>query len=253
MEPTNLSYIELWILISAIIFGRYFVVAGIGYGYFYRWNKQQWSHRKIQKRYPGTRQVRREIVYSLSTLLMYTAGAWLFLDWLEKGLTLRYHEIQEFGWGYLILSFLIMLFLHDTYFYWTHRLMHHKALFRWTHQTHHSFTNPTPWCSFAFHPLEAFVSMGIIPIIVFCMPWHYYALLGFISFMTFYDVYIHLGFHLPGFRKLSSLQNTAALHDLHHSHVHGNYGLYFTLWDHLMGTYRPGPEAQKSRTPVTIS
>ena len=252
METGNLSYTEIWGLITAVIFLRYFLVAGISYGYFYHWKRGEWSYRKIQTQYPGIRQVWKEIKYSLRTLLIYAGGSWFFLGWLEKGLTLRYQEVPEFGWGYLIVSFLIMIFLHDTYFYWTHRLMHHKAFFSWTHRTHHLFTNPSPWCSFAFHPWEAFVSMGIIPIIVFCMPWHYYALLAFISFMTLYDVYIHLGFHLPGFRN-PHLQNTAALHDLHHSHVKGNYGLYFTLWDRLMGTYRPGLEVQKDASTVTIS
>jgi len=38
------------------------------------------------------------------------------------------------GWLYLPLSGLIYLFIQDTWFYFTHRIMHHRKLFKWTHE-----------------------------------------------------------------------------------------------------------------------
>jgi lathosterol oxidase len=227
-----------WLVITGIILVRYFLIAGASYGYFYWWKREDWSENKLQSAFPGKRKIFLEIGLSLRTLLIYSAAAWFFLDWLLAGKTLHYAEVDTFGWGYLTGSFLGMVFLHDTYFYWTHRLMHHPRLFRWMHRTHHCFQNPTPWCAFAFHPFEALVSMGIIPLIVFFIPWHYYAFGAFITFMSFYDVYIHLGFRLPGSSRLR-LSYTPQLHDLHHSGSPGNYGLYFTFWDRLMNTYQP--------------
>jgi sterol desaturase/sphingolipid hydroxylase (fatty acid hydroxylase superfamily) len=32
---------------------------------------------------------------------------------------------------------------------------------------------------------------------------------------------------------------TTSHHDLHHTDVKGNYGLYFTFWDRFMGTEHP--------------
>ena len=32
--------------------------------------------------------------------------------------------------------------------------------------------------------------------------------------------------------------NTSVSHNLHHQYFKGNYGLYFTIWDRLMGTMR---------------
>ena len=241
MALQDFTYWNYWLIISAVIFARYFLIAGISYYYFYHWKKDLWSSRKLQGYYPSKSQVKAEIRYSMGTLLIYSFGAWAFLYWLQNDLTLHYTEVDSYGWGYLFLSFILMILLHDAYFYWTHRLMHHKHLFRWTHGTHHIFKNPTPWCAFAFHPFEAILSMGIIPLIVFFMPWHYYSFIAFISFMTLYDVYIHLGFELPGIAK-RSLNNTSALHDLHHEKISGNYGLYFTFWDRIMNTYHPYPK-----------
>ena len=32
--------------------------------------------------------------------------------------------------------------------------------------------------------------------------------------------------------------NTSVNHNLHHQYFKGNYGLYFTFWDRMMGTIR---------------
>ena len=227
-----------WLGITGVILLRYLLIAGGSYAYFYCWKRETMSENKLQSAFPETRQVVLEIAYSFRTLLIYSAASWFFLDWLLAGKTMHYSEVETYGWGYLIGSFFVMVLLHDTYFYWTHRIMHHPRLFRWTHRTHHHFSNPTPWCAFSFHPIEAFISMGIIPLIVFFIPWHYYAFGTFITFMNLYDVYIHLGYRIPGSHRLR-LNYTAELHDLHHTGNPGNYGLYFTLWDRLMKTYQP--------------
>ena len=237
MELSDWSREALWAGVTGVIFLRYLLMAGIPYWYFYGFKAKSWRLRKLQAAYPPARQISREIIFSLRSLLIYSAGAWIFLGWILEGRTLRYARVEEFGWGYLALSFAAMLILHDAYFYWTHRLMHHRALFKWTHRTHHAFHNPSPWCAFAFHPAEAILSMGIIPLIVFVIPWHYYAFIAFLSVMTLYDVYIHLGFRLLP-QHPSGISYTPDLHDWHHRRSRGNYGLYFTFWDRWMRTFR---------------
>jgi sterol desaturase/sphingolipid hydroxylase (fatty acid hydroxylase superfamily) len=135
-----------------------------------------------------------------------------------------------------------MVLMHDTYFYWTHRLMHIPWLFRWIHATHHRSTNPTPWAAFSFHPGEAIIEAGIIVLIVITIPCHPWAIGVFLLYMTTITVMGHLGYEIfpSRFRKSSigQLQNTATNHDVHHRHSRYNYGLYFTFWDRLMGTHR---------------
>ena len=84
--------------------------------------------------------------------------------------------------------------------------------------------------------LDNIISIGIIPIIIFLIPFHQFALIIFITFLTVYNVIIHLGFSVPLFSPFK-YQNTSRNHDFHHFTSHGNYGLYFTFWDRMMGTY----------------
>jgi len=243
MDFRQLDGFTLWIIASAVFILRYLLLAGIPYMICYHWQRDRWSVRKIQPSFPGRRQIRDEILQSTRTLMLYGIGAGVFAYWIENGYTRVYAELNEYGYGYFFLSILLMLLLHDAYFYWTHRLLHTRYLFRFVHRVHHRHKSPTPWSSFSFHPVEAFLSMGIMPLIIFLMPWHHYALIIFATVMTLYDIYIHLGVSIAN-RRLLKWQNTTCDHDLHHQGVRANYGLYSTVWDHLMGTYsapgRPG-------------
>ncbi|NNJ89625.1 MAG: sterol desaturase family protein [Eudoraea sp.] len=234
------STFQLWLLVSGLLVLRYVLVAGIPFLFFYVLSGKKLHSKKIQAQHPATIKIFKEIVYSFLSLFIYGLGIWIFVYWMEQGVTLRYNTIPEYGIGYFFISLGLMIVLHDTYFYWTHRLIHHRYLFKYVHKVHHQFTNPTPWSAFSFHPLEAIISMGIIPIIIFCIPWHQSALITFVTFMTFYDVYIHLGFDLKQLR-MGHWQNTAVDHNYHHQNARVNFGLYFTVWDQLMNTYKKLP------------
>ncbi len=237
------SSLELWLLVSLLFVIRYLILAGIPFLFYYVLIEKKVRGKKIQKKRPDKKQISKEILYSLVSLLLYGTGIWLFLDWLQSGITLHYGAISDYGIAYFIVSFLLMVIIHDTYFYWTHRLIHHRKLFPLVHKVHHQFTNPTPWAAFSFHPLEAIISMGVIPVIIFCIPWHQNALIVFVTFMTLYDVYIHLGYNIEQL-YLGKWQNSAADHNYHHQNARVNYGLYFTFWDRLMGTYKKSKKTQ---------
>jgi len=232
----DLTDFEAMLFATIFFIGRYVLIAGTMYSVFYLIFKTRFLQQKIQKKWPKRTQIRSEIGYSLGTFAIFGSAIWLFIRWNNSGYTMRYEAIETFGKFYFVVSILLMVIVHDAYFYWSHRLMHHKWVFPYVHRLHHRFQAPTPWAAFALHPLESMLSLGIIPIIIFCIPYHPYALLCFISFMTLYNVYIHLGYHL-GEMSGTSIRNTTEDHDYHHKKGHGNYGLYFTYWDRLMGTY----------------
>ncbi len=236
MDFHNLSAIEATVYATLFFIGRYLLIAGILYAIFYGIFKTRFVHQKIQKRWPKEAEIRAEIGYSLLTFVLFGSAIWLFVRWSDSGTTLRYEAIATYGMPYFVLSIVLMVLAHDAYFYWTHRLMHHKWVFPYVHRVHHGFHSPTPWAAFAFHPFESILSFGIIPIIICCIPYHRYALLCFVTFMNLYNAYIHLGYHL-GQSPKASLRNTTEDHDYHHKKGHGNYGLYFTFWDKMMGTY----------------
>lgn len=151
--------------------------------------------------------------------------------------------MNDYGTIYFILAFPLMILMHDTFFYWAHRGMHNPWLFKKIHLVHHKSTNPSPWASYAFHPLEAIVESMIFVIFLLTIPIHPIHLMVFFVFSLVYNVYGHLGFELypKGFSKhwFGKWMNTSVSHNLHHQYFKGNYGLYFTIWDRLMGTLRP--------------
>lgn len=231
-----------WDVILLLILIRYLAVAGIFFFVYYFWKKQAWSFLKIQSRFPQTIDYLREVGYSFLTVLIFAAIGYLVFFSSMRSYTLVYYDISDYGMGYFIISIALMLLLHDTYFYWTHRAMHHRLVYRWFHKVHHLSTNPSPWAAYAFHPLEAIVEAGIVVLIVFVMPSHPMAVGLFLLIMMVYNVYGHLGYELypKGFSKstVGKWINTSVNHNQHHQFFVGNYGLYFLWWDRWMGTLR---------------
>ena len=110
--------------------------------------------------------------------------------------TTFYEKISDYGLAYAVLAFPLMVFMHDAYFYWMHRIMHHPKLFRLFHLVHHKSSNPSPWAAYAFHPLEAVAESMIFAIFLFTIPVHPIHLMLFFIFSLSYSVYGHLGFEL---------------------------------------------------------
>lgn len=227
-------------LVLANVVLRYLLFAGGAYLFFYVWRRRQWLARRIQPHFPTDKQLRQEIGYSMLTAVIF-AGIFLLVFWLRKlGYTQMYADVQTYGWPYLVLSVGLLILLHDTYFYWSHRLMHHRRVFKYVHRVHHLSHNPSPWAAYAFHPLEAVIEAGILPLAVFVLPVHPLALAIFGVYTLTFNVIGHLGYELlpPRLHRhwLGRWQNTGTHHNLHHQLVKGNYGLYFNFWDTWMGT-----------------
>ncbi|MEL7003932.1 MAG: sterol desaturase family protein [Bacteroidota bacterium] len=241
------SLLEMTKMMFTMNFLRYFMVTTPAYIIFYVLFKRKWAQKKIQKAFPKGSDYQREVVYSLITILIFVGIALIVFATPLSGFNLRYHSIDDYGWGYWFLSIILMIILHDTYFYWTHRAMHHKSLFKYFHLVHHKSTNPSPWASYAFHPLEGVVEAAVIFPIVFLIPFHTSAIAVFLLFMMTYNVYGHLGYELypKGFNKhpIGKWLNTSVNHNQHHKFFTGNYGLYFLFWDRIMGTIRDDYDA----------
>jgi lathosterol oxidase len=237
-----MQFSEYWRMLERIG-TRYFIVAGIFFLLFYILLRNKVHYKKIQNRFPKPSDYGREIGYSLMTILIFAAVPFLIVKNPHiVPYTTYYTRIREHGWVYFILAFPLMFLMHDSYFYWTHRLMHQKSLFRIFHLVHHESVNPSPWAAYSFHPLEALVEAGIFPVFLFTIPIHPLHLMIFFFLMILYNVYGHLGYELypKQFNRhpIGKWINTSVSHNLHHQYFKGNYGLYFTFWDRAMGTIR---------------
>jgi lathosterol oxidase len=234
-------FIAVWPTIFAFDLSRYLVAAG-GLAFALAIFARRIAHRRIQTKKATAGDVRREIVYSLATVLIFSLIGFGVLVGSQRGVFNVYGGDWP-GPGRQLAELLAIVVLHDAYFYWAHRAMHHRLLFRRFHLLHHKSHTPTPWAAYAFAPLEAVVEAGILPLAAVLMPMHELTVLIFVTHMIVRNVIGHAGFEVfpHSWLRVPLLRavTTTTHHDLHHSHSGYNYGLYFTWWDRWMGTEHP--------------
>lgn len=231
---------ELFKYILLSDFLRYFITAGSGYVLFWILLKRRWEHRNIQKKQFKRSRIWFEFRHSMYTIVIFALIGWALVTAKNAGYTQMYDEVAECGLLWLMTSIVLMIVLHDTWFYWTHRFMHLPVVFKHVHLVHHRSTNPSPWAAYSFHPIEAVIEAGIFPLIVFSIPAHGFALMTFLIYMIIRNVQGHLGIEiLPRWfisNRWLNWHTTTTHHDLHHRDFNGNFGLYFTFWDRWCGT-----------------
>lgn len=221
------------IAMTLIIAIRYFVSSGVFAWLTERVRPDHYANLKPQ--------IGREIRWSLLSAAIYgfPAGmvAW---GWQNAGWTRIYTDIDAFPLWYLPLSLLIYLILHDSWFYWTHRLFHRPDWFRLAHAVHHDSRPPTAWAAMSFHPLEAISGAVVIPVLVLLIPIQVSILGLVLLIMTIMGVTNHMGWEVfPRWLvqgRLGQWLITATHHEKHHELYKGNYGLYFRFWDKICGT-----------------
>lgn len=240
--PTNplIQYLLLFLLMWAIIFFRYILIAGFFHLYFFKLKAQAFKAKRISTKLRKENQTKKEVISSfLSSGLFAIGGVFLIHLW-TNNYSLVYNDIHEYGIPYLFLSAIGFLLLHDTYYYWLHRWMHKPSVYKYIHQQHHDSIATSPWTSFSFDLPESLLQAIFLPIMVFILPMHYSVVLFLLMFMTLSATINHLDIEIypKNFNKhpIGKWFIGATHHSLHHSEFITNYGLYFTFWDHWMNT-----------------
>lgn len=196
--------------------------------------------RRIRERRAPNKQIKMELMNSFRTICVFVALDIVIFDLAGMGLFRKYDDIAEYGQLWYVLSIPIAILLHDTYFYWTHRAMHHAKLYKRFHLTHHRSHNPTPFTAYSFAVGEAVVMYAYVPLMLLFLPLHGSALAIILLVMIFKNAIGHCGYEL--FPRITTRNpilkhlTTVTHHDMHHEKAGGNYGFYFTWWDKWMGT-----------------
>jgi len=208
---------------------------------FYSLLKRFFARKGLRRKQPSWPLIRKDIELSVLSAVIFALCAAVIIAAYGFGITLLYTDPHEYGWWYLGMSFVAVLFLQDTYFYFIHWVCHRPFLFKWMHHGHHRSGEPTPWTSFAFDPPEALLQGLFFVGIVFILPLHFVSLIAALITMTIWAVWNHLGFELfpPSFPRhwLGKWLIGPTHHSIHHRKHTVHYGLYFTLWDKLLGTH----------------
>lgn len=163
---------------------------------------------------------------------------------------MMYVSFDKYGYPYLIASFFILVLLHDMYQYWTHRLAHEwKWYFKKVHGVHHKFLHPTPYSSWAMHPVDALVNASFVMLIVFFIPVH----------PLVYALYIHYASKINSIGHIYKQENESKgvykfldkyigdsrMHIVHHKLVHINYFFVTKFWDRQFKTIKESSTPQK--------
>jgi sterol desaturase/sphingolipid hydroxylase (fatty acid hydroxylase superfamily) len=234
------SGLTTFVALYAIMVARYFMVSGLFYWLLWMRPPEKVTARKLTDVRPRAALIRSEIRWSLISSAIYTIPGAIIIEAWKMGATALYLDVSDYGWAYLFVSLAFYLFLHDTWFYWTHRMMHVPKIFKLMHRVHHDSLQPTPWAAFSFHPYEAIIGAIAVPVLVFFVPLHVGALMFMLIFMTVTGVLNHTGYEILPDSWLRSFVGahfiSAAHHNLHHQRYRCNYALYFRFWDKLMGT-----------------
>jgi ferredoxin-NADP reductase/sterol desaturase/sphingolipid hydroxylase (fatty acid hydroxylase superfamily) len=227
------AYGESMLWYAGFAFPFFFIFWIVGKKYFKRIRIQQTERATLHH-------FKHDLGFSASTFLVFAIMDVCLLYLESKGYTQIYFDINDYGYLWLGLSFCIVLFIDDMFFYWSHRAMHHPKLYKFFHKVHHESTDPSPLTAFAFHPSEAVIEQLMHVVLPFLLPLNFSLIIAWQLFSMLNNVLGHLGYEIypKGWVKFPLLQfKTASTHhNMHHQLFNGNYALYFTWWDKWMGT-----------------
>jgi sterol desaturase/sphingolipid hydroxylase (fatty acid hydroxylase superfamily) len=199
--------------------------------------------RKIRPNTPPARQLIVEFLISLRSIAVFsTVGLSMFA--LERAGWLPGPSLaMQWGIGWGVVSLVLMIVAQDTYFYWTHRVMHRPKLFRTFHRRHHRSHNPSPFTAYSFDIAEAAVNAAFVPLWMILVPTSWPVTGLFMLHQIARNTLGHSGYELfpagRDGRPLLGWLTSVTHHDLHHEQAGWNYALYFTWWDRIMGTEHP--------------
>jgi sterol desaturase/sphingolipid hydroxylase (fatty acid hydroxylase superfamily) len=126
-----------------------------------------------------------------------------------------------------------------------HRIRHRIGVLWACHRTHHTDVDVDVTTTLRHHPLDVagiIVVNAITLLVLGCSPAQF-AIFGVVA--TLFGLWDHLRIQMPLRleRAFGLVLQTPGLHRVHHSphqtETDTNFGLVFTFWDRLFGTYRP--------------
>lgn len=187
---------------------------------------------------PG--QIGHELRYSLATVVIFAATGLMLWLLAANGQVRIYDDVALHGRIWWWASLALIVVVHDAWFYWTHRLLHHRRWFRLVHARHHLSAHPTPWAAYSFHPIEAAIQAAFLPVFVALVPTHAAVIGVFLVHMILRNAIGHCGHELLPWawspRGMLRWITPVTHHHFHHARNQGNFGLYFTWWDRWCNT-----------------
>ncbi|UDD65234.1 hypothetical protein AFCA_012425 [Aspergillus flavus] len=142
-------------------------------------------------------QIRQEIrqgITSIPVIAVLTAPFFLAE---VRGWTKLYDFADEAPFrAYNWLQYPLFVCFTDCGIYWIHRGLHYPPVYRWLHKPHHKWIMPSPFASYAFHPVDGWSQSIPYHVYPLLFPLQKSAYLGLFVFVTMWTVFIReFSFH----------------------------------------------------------
>ncbi|WP_298160486.1 sterol desaturase family protein [Brevundimonas sp.] len=158
------------------------------------------------------------------------------------------------AWALILVSFLLIDFIG----YLGHLLAHMTPWLWRLHRTHHSDEIVDGSTTVRHHPLETLV-LGAFQLTLFVLlGLPLLVVVAYAVIVGVWQFFHHIDVRLPEAidRPLRWVLVTPGLHRMHHSvemrEGNSNFGVVFSIWDRLFGTYRLRPEQERIHMPVGV-
>ena len=198
---------------------------------------------KFNKDYQHAKHLRREVFYSICTILCGTFWEVVIMALYATGNCNTWY----LDWNSYVVSRWIMIITtpiwRDGHFFWVHRAMHDwdtttipdvgAWLYKVAHSVHHTSRNIQPMSGISMHPIEGIMyeSATLLPLLFM----HHPIMINFIKIDLNYSAVLgHDGHEYPGHGDW--------FHLIHHMKIKGNYGSPNAPFDWLFGTVDLGED-----------
>lgn len=195
----------------------------------------EWNHSHDDE----TTNIFHAVVYELQNvngILTIPLIAWLIPNTLNMG-------IWPIGWP-VWAQLILAVVLADFAFTIIHWLSHRYAFLWRLHAVHHGVARLYGLNGLVRHPLHQILDMvlGTAPLVIAGMPVQVALLLGFVVTVQLVVQHSNVAY------ALGPLRNHLAIGQIHHLHHVNwgkegdcNFGLFFTFWDRMLGTFHAEP------------
>ena len=134
----------------------------------------------------------------------------------------------------------IFIIVEDFFFYWLHRLWHHKSIYPYIHKIHHRFIDTVVLANNYEHPLEFLgnIFASSFPLLIFKKKIHLITYCLWLIIRTGEALDKHSGYEFSWSPfNLIPFSGSAEFHTYHHTNTKGNYGSFLVFWDRVGKTF----------------
>ena len=217
------------ILVSGLLF--FWIIEGAVPLIKPRYKKNKWRHAAVN------------LGFTLMTLIIQTILA-IFIVFISD-----WCKATNFGLVYwmnagIAATIILSIFLLDFFGGWLVHFIQHKTIPLWRfHVVHHTDNNVDVTTGLRHHPIESILRGLFFFIAILLSGAPMYAVMIFQTLAALFTAFTHANLSLPKWldKTIALVLVSPNMHKVHHHwqqpYTDSNYGLIFSLWDRLFGTY----------------